>query len=55
MTRNVGIYIYDEVEVLDLGGPFEVFSTASRMKAVGGDLLADRWGPSLSLAPFHPT
>ena len=33
MTRNVGIYIFDEVEVLDLGGPFEVFSTASRMKA----------------------
>jgi transcriptional regulator GlxA family with amidase domain len=33
MTRNVGIYIYDDVEVLDLGGPFEVFSTASRMKA----------------------
>jgi transcriptional regulator GlxA family with amidase domain len=32
MTRNVGIYIFDEVEVLDLGGPFEVFSTASRMK-----------------------
>ena len=33
MTRKVGIYIYDEVEVLDLGGPFEVFSTATRMKA----------------------
>lgn len=33
MTRNLGIYIYDEVEVLDLGGPFEVFATASRMKA----------------------
>lgn len=32
MTRNVGIYIFDEVEVLDFGGPFEVFSTASRMK-----------------------
>ena len=32
MLRNVGIYIFDEVEVLDLGGPFEVFSTASRMK-----------------------
>jgi transcriptional regulator GlxA family with amidase domain len=32
MTRNVGIYIYNDVEVLDLGGPFEVFSTASRMK-----------------------
>jgi transcriptional regulator GlxA family with amidase domain len=33
MTRNVGIFIFDEIEVLDLGGPFEVFSTASRMKA----------------------
>jgi transcriptional regulator GlxA family with amidase domain len=33
MTRNVGIYIFDEIEVLDLGGPFEVFSTASRMEA----------------------
>jgi transcriptional regulator GlxA family with amidase domain len=32
MARNVGIYIFDEIEVLDLGGPFEVFSTASRMK-----------------------
>src|SRR5262245_9561500 len=32
MTRQVGIYIFDEIEVLDLGGPFEVFSTASRMK-----------------------
>ena len=33
MTRNVGIYLFDEIEVLDLGGPFEVFSTASRMRA----------------------
>lgn len=33
MTRNVGIYIFDEIEVLDLGGPFEVFSTAARMRA----------------------
>jgi transcriptional regulator GlxA family with amidase domain len=32
MARNVAIYIFDEIEVLDLGGPFEVFSTASRMK-----------------------
>jgi transcriptional regulator GlxA family with amidase domain len=32
-TRSVGIYIFDEIEVLDLGGPFEVFSTATRMKA----------------------
>lgn len=28
---NVGIYIYDEAEVLDFSGPFEVFSTASRI------------------------
>jgi transcriptional regulator GlxA family with amidase domain len=33
MTHNVGIYIFDEIEALDLGGPFEVFSTASRMKS----------------------
>jgi transcriptional regulator GlxA family with amidase domain len=32
MTRNVGIFIFDEIEVLDLGGPFEVFSTASRVQ-----------------------
>ncbi len=29
---NVGIYIFDEVEVLDFAGPFEVFSTAARVK-----------------------
>jgi transcriptional regulator GlxA family with amidase domain len=34
MTRNVGIYIFDEVEVLDFAGPFEVFSVASRVKPV---------------------
>jgi transcriptional regulator GlxA family with amidase domain len=28
---NVGIYIYDNAEVLDFSGPFEVFSTASRL------------------------
>lgn len=33
MTRTVGIFIFDEIEVLDLGGPFEVFSVASRVKA----------------------
>jgi transcriptional regulator GlxA family with amidase domain len=30
-TLSVGIYLYDEVEVLDFAGPFEVFSTASRV------------------------
>ena len=28
--KNIGIYIYDEAEVLDFSGPFEVFSVASR-------------------------
>jgi len=31
MTLQVGIYVYDQVEVLDFAGPFEVFSTASRV------------------------
>ena len=30
---DIGIYIYDEAEVLDFSGPFEVFSTASRVCA----------------------
>jgi len=28
---NIGICIYDRAEVLDFSGPFEVFSTASRV------------------------
>ncbi|WP_287124267.1 DJ-1/PfpI family protein [Chromohalobacter sp.] len=28
---NIGIFIYHEAEVLDFSGPFEVFSTASRL------------------------
>jgi transcriptional regulator GlxA family with amidase domain len=28
---SLGIYVFDEVEVLDFAGPFEVFSTASRV------------------------
>ena len=33
MTYTVGIYLYDEVEVLDFAGPFEVFGTAARVHA----------------------
>nr|WP_321383743.1 DJ-1/PfpI family protein [uncultured Vibrio sp.] len=29
---NIGIYIYDDAEVLDFSGPFEVFSTAKRLE-----------------------
>lgn len=28
---NIGIYIYDDAEVLDFSGPFEVFSTARHL------------------------
>lgn len=28
---NIGIYVYDQAEVLDFSGPFEVFSTATRI------------------------
>ncbi|MBV7538034.1 DJ-1/PfpI family protein [Duganella sp. sic0402] len=34
MTCNVGIYIFDNVEVLDFAGPYEVFTCAAR---VAGD------------------
>lgn len=30
---NIAIYLYDNSEVLDFSGPFEVFSTASRLAA----------------------
>ena len=30
---NVGIYIYEQAEVLDFSGPFEVFATAKRLSS----------------------
>ncbi|WP_299727559.1 DJ-1/PfpI family protein [uncultured Endozoicomonas sp.] len=30
---NIGIYIYKQAEVLDFSGPFEVFSTATRLSS----------------------
>lgn len=35
MTLRVGIYVYEDVEVLDFAAPYEVFSTASRVLARG--------------------
>lgn len=32
-TFHIGIYVFDDVEVLDFAGPYEVFTTASRMHA----------------------
>lgn len=38
MTVNVGIYLFPDVEVLDFAGPYEVFTTASRVHTrQGGD------------------
>ena len=31
MSYSVGIFIFDNVEVLDFAGPYEVFTTASRV------------------------
>lgn len=31
MTRIVGIYVFDNVEVLDFAGPYEVFTCATRV------------------------
>ncbi len=33
MTRTIGIYVFDDVELLDLAGPYEVFTCASRVHA----------------------
>ena len=32
---NIGIYVYDQAEVLDFSGPFEVFSVANRLANLG--------------------
>lgn len=33
MTRTIAIYVFDDVEVLDFAGPYEVFTCASRVSA----------------------
>jgi len=54
MALQVGIYLFDEVEVLDFAGPFEVFSTASRlMQREGGASPFEVHTLGSSLAPVH--
>lgn len=36
MAARVGILLFDEVDLLDVGGPYEVFLTASRLAARDG-------------------
>jgi transcriptional regulator GlxA family with amidase domain len=33
MTISVGIFVFDEIEVLDFAGPYEVFTTATRVSS----------------------
>ncbi|WP_295872234.1 DJ-1/PfpI family protein [uncultured Zhongshania sp.] len=53
---NVGIYCYENAEVLDFAGPFEVFSTASRLCGESPPfevfLISEKPGPVLARAGF---
>jgi hypothetical protein len=42
---NIGIYVYEQVEVLDFAGPGKVFTTASRVHA--------RQNPGVSLFDLY--
>lgn len=61
MTRTLAILIFDEVEVLDFCGPFEVFSVANRFAdppAFRVVTVAEKVGPistrgGLSVVPHH--
>lgn len=35
--KTIGVYLFNNVEVLDFAGPFEVFSTAQRIHAIATD------------------
>lgn len=41
MPLSIGIYLFDNVEVLDFAGPYEVFTTASRVARKLNPLLSD--------------
>lgn len=54
---NVAIYIYDDAEVLDFSGPYEVFSTAARLAGspavFNTFLLAQNSGPVTARAGYR--
>lgn len=54
---NIGIYIYNQAEVLDFAGPYEVFSTASRVskneEPFNGFLIAETLEPVTARAGFQ--
>ncbi|UPR34519.1 DJ-1/PfpI family protein [Vibrio cyclitrophicus] len=51
---NIGIYIYNQAEVLDFSGPFEVFSTAKRLGAedLNVFLISEYVGPVIARGGF---
>ncbi|MDP2633297.1 MULTISPECIES: DJ-1/PfpI family protein [unclassified Pseudoalteromonas] len=51
---NIGIYIYDDAEVLDFSGPFEVFSAAKRLANNNWQvfLVAEHAAPVIARAGF---
>ncbi|MFH8133248.1 DJ-1/PfpI family protein [Pantoea osteomyelitidis] len=52
MTDNIGIYLFNNVEILDFCGPYEVFTCASRVH--GGDIpLFNVFTLSESLSPVR--
>ena len=44
---NIGIYIYDQAEVLDFSGPFKVFSVANRLAKLSWNIWLVAEGESL--------
>ena len=60
-TRNLAVLIFEDVEVLDFCGPFEVFSVANHftdLPAFHVFTVAEKAGPvltrgGLSVNPFH--
>ncbi|HTT70258.1 MAG TPA: DJ-1/PfpI family protein [Anaeromyxobacteraceae bacterium] len=54
MLLQVGLFIYPEVEVLDFAGPFEVFSTASRVHARTSPQAPAPFAPSLVAETREP-
>ena len=40
--KTIGIYLFNNIEVLDFAGPFEVFSTAQRLHAISSDDPSDQ-------------
>lgn len=52
--KTIAIYIYDNAEVLDFAGPFEVFSTAKRLAKLDWNviLIAETLNPVVARGGF---